>query len=303
VNTEALRYLEAEGVKVRPSSQIIELVQDKGAQKQFYTQKGFPTAPFTLSHCATETIPKLQDTLPAVVKLRRMGYDGKGVQIVRTTADFDKVFDAPVVIENMVSLQAEVAIIVARNPAGDIQCYPAVQMDFHPEANLVERLFCPANLPLSILKECEEIAKGIAIELGLEGILAVELFVDTAGRVLVNEIAPRPHNSGHHTIEANVTSQYEQHLRAVICLPLGSAALVRPAVMLNILGAEGYAGTPYYAGIETALKLPGVRLHLYGKHQTRPFRKMGHLTITANTLETAFAIADQAQKMIQVIVD
>ncbi|MCR9141484.1 MAG: ATP-grasp domain-containing protein [bacterium] len=314
VNTEALAQLESEGVLVRPSSRILALVQDKLKQKEFYRDNGIPTAEFAaLDNRADliERMPELRHLFPAMQKLRRDGYDGRGVQKLPDPADFattdpaqiagtepgesktaarveseafrealEKVaFDAPSLIERRVDFVKEIAVIVSRNPAGQVALYPPVEMEFHPTANLVELLFAPAQIDRDVERQANEIATKIAELLELEGLLAVELFVTNAGQVLVNEIAPRTHNSGHHTIEACVTSQFEQHLRAVLDLPPGDTALVAPAAMVNLLGTRG-TGPAHYRGMEKILAMPGVHVHLYGKIVTRPFRKMGHVTIT-----------------------
>jgi 5-(carboxyamino)imidazole ribonucleotide synthase len=301
VNTEALRALAAEGRSVRPSPDILALVQDKLKQKEFYTARGIPTAPFAavrnradlLARVGADDGPEsLNRLFPAVQKLRRAGYDGRGVQILPEfrPGDLaawrselkDAAFDAPSLIESRIDFEKEIAVIVSRDPSGRVASYPPVEMEFHPTANLVELLFAPAELDPALATRSTAIAEQIAEELSLEGLLAVELFVTKAGEILVNEIAPRPHNSGHHTIEACVTSQFEQHLRAILDLPPGSTELVRPAAMLNLLGTRG-EGPAVYEGLEKILAVPGVHLHLYGKRISRPFRKMGHITITATS--------------------
>jgi 5-(carboxyamino)imidazole ribonucleotide synthase len=285
INTEALEKLEKEGKKVFPQPAVIRLIQDKRLQKQFYQDNHIPTAPFVLTNNKAD-LHNLIDFLPAVHKLGKDGYDGKGVQKIFSAQDIEKGFDAPSLLEKMVVFDKEIAIIVARNSKGEINSFPACEMVFHPEKNLVEYLFAPANLSECILAEADEIAKTVAQKLGIVGILAVEMFVTKTGKVLVNEVAPRPHNSGHHTIEANSTSQYQQHLRAILNLPLGDTSQKSYAAMLNVLGEEGYQGLAKYEGIEEILALSEVYLHLYGKNITKPFRKMGHITVLGkNTTE------------------
>jgi 5-(carboxyamino)imidazole ribonucleotide synthase len=223
--------------------------------------------------------------LPAVNKLGREGYDGRGVQILRTKEDLKKAFDAPGLLEKLVPFEKEIAVIVARNEGGEVKTFPAVEMVFHPVQNLVEYLFAPAELPQKVLERADTIAQNIVQKLKLVGILAVEMFVTPDGNVLVNEIAPRPHNSGHQTIEANGTSQYEQHLRAILNLPLGDTRLIQPSAMVNLLGEPGFEGLAKYEGINEILQLPGVHVHLYGKRLTKPFRKMGHVTIVDQDVE------------------
>ncbi|MCW5912435.1 MAG: 5-(carboxyamino)imidazole ribonucleotide synthase [Cyclobacteriaceae bacterium] len=278
VNIRALADLEKAGKKVFPQPAVIELIQDKRVQKQFFADNQIPTAPFVLVN-SREDVAGHPDFLPAVNKLGKEGYDGRGVQVIKTRADFSKAFDAPGLLEKWIPFQKEIAVIVSRNAGGEVSAYPAVEMVFHPEANLVEYLFSPAQLAESIASEAEAIARKVIARLDMVGLLAVEMFVTHNGEVLVNEVAPRPHNSGHQTIEGNVTSQYEQHLRAILGLPAGSTQLTAPSAMVNLLGEEGYAGNARYEGLGEVLKTAGVHVHLYGKKTTKPFRKMGHVTI------------------------
>jgi len=278
VNTHALKELAKRGKKVFPQPAIIELIQDKRVQKTFYKERGIPTAEFVLVD-NREAVQNHAKFLPAVNKLGKEGYDGRGVQVLKTSEDLSKAFDAPGLLEKFVSFQKEISIIVARNESGDVVTYPAVEMVFHPSQNLVEYLFAPAELSEAILKNADDVARKVMAELKMVGLLAVEMFVTHDGEVLVNEIAPRPHNSGHQTIEANATSQYEQHLRAIIDLPLGDTSLLMPSAMVNLLGEPGYSGNALYKGFEEVVKIPGVHVHLYGKKLTKPFRKMGHVTI------------------------
>jgi 5-(carboxyamino)imidazole ribonucleotide synthase len=278
VNTDALKMLEANGKRVFPQPSVIELIQDKRKQKQFYADRNIPTAPFTLVDNAADVASKAK-AFPIVNKLGKEGYDGRGVQILRSANDLEKAFDAPGLLESLIDFEKEIAVIVARSSTGEIRTFPAVEMVFHPEQNLVEYLFSPAQLSNSIVAEAERIARVVIQQLEMVGLLAVEMFVTKDGQVLVNEIAPRPHNSGHQTIEANVTSQYEQHLRAILGLPLGDTSITRPSAMVNLLGAPGHEGIARYEGFADVLAIPGVHVHLYGKQLTKPFRKMGHVTI------------------------
>jgi 5-(carboxyamino)imidazole ribonucleotide synthase len=285
VSVAALKELVKQGKKVFPQPEIIELIQDKRTQKEFYKKNNIPTADFILVQ-NKEGVVKRVSFLPAVNKLGKEGYDGRGVQILRTEKDLSKAFDAPGLLEKLIDFEKEIAVIVARNEKGEIISYPAVEMVFHPEANLVEYLFAPAQIEKNVAKEADRIAKDIIQKLGMVGLLAVEMFVTKDGKVLVNEIAPRPHNSGHQTIEANVTSQYEQHLRAILNLPLGDTAALKPSAMVNLLGEEGFSGEAKYEGLEEVLALSGTHVHLYGKKITKPFRKMGHVTIVDADLES-----------------
>lgn len=278
VNTEALEKLAAEGKKVYPQPDLIRLIQDKRVQKSFYRSKGIPTADFVLTDSKEQVIAHA-DFLPAVNKLGKEGYDGRGVQILRSKEDLDKAFEAPSLLEKLIPFEQELAVIVARNERGELVAYPPVECAFHPTANLVEFLFAPASISDTIAQKSKEVAIQVIEALGLVGILAVELFVTKDGEVLVNEIAPRPHNSGHHTIEANYTSQFEQHMRAVMNMPLGNPELRTPAAMVNLLGEEGYSGEVLVEGLDEAMAEKGVYVHLYGKKTTKPFRKMGHVTI------------------------
>lgn len=299
VNTEALSRLQSEGKKIFPQPEILKLIQDKRAQKEFYTQKGIPTAPYILTENKADVI-RQADFLPAVNKLGKDGYDGRGVQILRTEADLERAFDAPGLLEKLIDFDKEIAVTVARNESGELIVYPAVECAFHPTANLVEFLFAPAEISKEIETKAQEIAKTIILELGMVGILAVELFVTKSGDVLVNEIAPRPHNSGHHTIEANFTSQFEQYLRAVLNLPLGNPDLRCPAAMINLLGEEGHTGQVLVEGLEEAMSQKGVYLHLYGKKITKPFRKMGHVTILDEQVENLKKRAFQIKEIIKI---
>lgn len=299
VSVAALRELEAMGKKVFPQPHILAIIQDKGHQKTFYKENGIPTAPFRLLKNKAELLANT-DFLPAAQKLRKGGYDGRGVQIIRAEVDIEKGFDAPCVLEELVDFEKELAVIASRNEKGEVVTFPAVELDFNPEANLVEMLLAPAN----ISKEIEEKAAAIALKTieayGLVGVLAVELFLKKDGELLVNEVAPRPHNSGHHTIEANITSQYGQHLRAILNMPLGATDLIRPAAMVNLLGEVAHTGPVLYEGLEEVLAIPGVYVHLYGKTDTKPFRKMGHVTITADSVVEARRIAIQVKSIIKV---
>ncbi|WP_425636435.1 5-(carboxyamino)imidazole ribonucleotide synthase [Algoriphagus yeomjeoni] len=297
VNTEALEKLQREGKKVYPQPDILSLIKDKRKQKQFYQLNGIPTADFILTSDKAEVIHNA-DFLPAVNKLGKEGYDGRGVQVLRSEADLDKAFDAPGLLEKLIDFDKEIAVTVARNEAGDLIAYPAVECAFHPTANLVEFLFAPAEISKEVAEKAEEIAKDVILKLGMVGILAVEMFVTKDGEVLVNEVAPRPHNSGHHTIEANFTSQFEQHLRSVLNWPLGNPDLRCPAAMINLLGEDGFTGPVLVEGQEEALAEQGVYIHLYGKKVTKPFRKMGHVTIVSDTVA---GLKEKAQRIKELI--
>ena len=305
VNTAALHALEALGKQVFPRASALETIQDKGLQKQFYLEQEIPTAPFQLFENSDELLAAIKSghrSLPFVQKTRTAGYDGKGVAVIRTEEDLAfKLLPGPCVAEELADIHAELAVMVARNASGEIRVFPAVEMEFHPEANLVEKLICPARLePLSIAK-AEALAEQVMMAFDTCGLLAVELFLNKDGSIWVNEVAPRPHNSGHHTIDSAVTSQFQQHLRAICDLPLGDTAQVRPAVMLNVLGEPGYSGPVLYEGMESLLQESGVYVHLYGKAMTSPFRKMGHITVTDTTLDGALQKAERIKRHLRVI--
>ncbi|MFC0514401.1 5-(carboxyamino)imidazole ribonucleotide synthase [Mucilaginibacter angelicae] len=300
VNVDALEQLEKEGVLVYPQSRIIRLIQDKGLQKQFFKENDIPTADFQI----ISSPQQLQQSLipfPYIQKLRKDGYDGKGVYKVIDESYLAGAFKEPSLIEKWIDFEKEIAVIVARNENGEISTFPMVEMEFNPKANLVEFLIAPSTLPFAIQQKAEQIAKKIADSLKIVGLLAVEMFLDKHGRILVNELAPRPHNSGHQTIEGNVVSQFEQHLRAIFNQPLGDTACLNNAIMVNVLGEAGYEGPAIYQGIEKVLKVPGVYIHLYGKALTKPFRKMGHVTIVDADREKAIEKARFVQKTLKVI--
>ena len=300
VNIEALEELERLGKKVFPTPQALRTIQDKGLQKQFYKANNIPTAPFHLIDNAEDAL-LFKEKGPFMQKLRKGGYDGKGVTPLRTEAEFNGAFDAPSVLEEFVPFVKELAVIVARNERGEIATFPLVEMEFNPEANLVQFIFSPANVNIEIEKNAKNIATDIANKLEHVGLLAIELFLTADGNLLVNEIAPRPHNSGHHTIEACFVSQYGMHLRAILNMPLGSTGLRTPAVMINLLGEKGFEGKARYENIEEVLHTEGAYIHLYGKEDTKPFRKMGHITVCNTNIEEAKDIARKFLKEVRVI--
>ena len=293
VNTKALHKLQSEGKKVFPQPHIIELIQDKRTQKQFYKDNQIPTSEFILTE-TREDVYAWGDFLPAVHKLGKEGYDGRGVQLLKEASDMGKAFDAPGLLEKWIDFDKELAIIVARNENGELKTFPVVECAFHPLHNMVEFLFSPAEVSVEIAEKAKQVAIDVMQKLDMVGILAVELFLTKEGEVLVNEIAPRPHNSGHHTIEANYTSQFEQHIRSVMNMPLGETAGRGPAAMVNLLGEAGFTGDAIVEGMDEALSEKGVYIHLYGKKTTKPFRKMGHVTILEEDLS---ALKSKAMKI------
>jgi 5-(carboxyamino)imidazole ribonucleotide synthase len=299
VNVDALEHLEKQGKKVYPQPALLRMIQDKGLQKQFYRQNGIPTADYVLVENKRELESHVA-AFPFMQKLRKGGYDGKGVTPLRNEKDLEKAFDAPSVLEKFVDFQKEISVIVARNASGEIKSFPVVDMEFNPEANLVEFLFSPADISPDVELKAQHIAQEVARHLEIVGVLAVEMFVTKDNQVLVNEIAPRPHNSGHQTIEGNYTSQYEQHLRAIFNLPLGSTDIIQPSVMINLLGEKGFEGDAVYEGMEHCLNIEGVYIHLYGKKITKPFRKMGHVTVLNKDLNVARKLANEVKSSLKV---
>ena len=300
VNLDALYELRDGGLPIYPQPEVLAIIQDKGKQKDFYWQNNIPTSSYR--HVANqEEVYQNKDMLPAFQKSCKAGYDGKGVQSLKTEEDLRQAFDTASILEAAVDCEKELSVLVARTPSGQLTAYPPVEMAFHAEQNLVEYLFSPADISDEQSQEATRIAKDVAHQLGIVGLLAVELFLTPEGEILVNESAPRPHNSGHHTIEANETSQFHQHLRAILDLPLGNTAPLTPAAMVNVLGEPEHWGKPVYHGIEEVLSLSGAHPHIYGKPQTKPYRKMGHVTVTGPTGEAVKKQAQQVRETLKVI--
>ena len=287
VNIEALVKLEEEGLKIYPRPSALRIIKDKGLQKEFYKLHNIPTSEFHIIHRKHE-LHSYINFLPVAQKLRSGGYDGKGVEILRETEDFHKAFDAPSVVERLVSIDKEISVIVARNEAGDTAVYPAVEMVFDPRYNLVDYLLSPANITVQQLASAQSIALEVVNALGSPGIFAVEMFLDIDGKILVNETAPRTHNSGHQSIEGNYCSQYDMQMRVLQDFPLGDTSAVKPSLMLNLIGEPGHSGPVKYEGLKEVLALKDVYVHLYGKHDTKPGRKMGHVTILGESKDELF---------------
>jgi 5-(carboxyamino)imidazole ribonucleotide synthase len=303
IHIDALKQLKSEGHAILPDPEILELIQDKGRQKEFFSQSNIPSADFKNYDSLNEinrAIDSGEIKLPFVQKLRKGGYDGRGVAVVNQKSDLRKLLNGESVIEQKIDIAKEIAVIAARNKNGEIKCYPVVEMIFDPEANLVDKLICPSKITTEQSEKAITLASEIIELLNMEGILAVEFFIDLNGDVIVNEMAPRPHNSGHHTIESIITSQFEQHLRAILNLPLGSTKLKLPSVMINILGSKGYEGKVKYEGLTESMGIDGVKIHLYGKKITKPYRKMGHVTVLSSSLECALIKAERVKKFIKV---
>jgi len=304
VNVDALDKLEKEGLIIYPKPKHLRIIQDKARQKYFYTDKNIPTAPFTHYAYHQELIHSYQNEaieFPFVWKATRFGYDGTGVKIVRNYDDLQSLPKVECIVEKLIPFKNELAVIVARNANGETKTYPVVEMEFHPEANQVEYVICPARIDLEIAEKARKVALKVADAFDFVGLLAVEMFQTENDEILVNEVAPRTHNSGHYSIEASYTNQFEQHLRSVLNLPLGNTASKVAGIMVNLVGEENYSGDVIYENMEEILKIDGVTPHIYGKKQTRPFRKMGHVTIVNEDINKAREIAQKVKETIRVI--
>jgi 5-(carboxyamino)imidazole ribonucleotide synthase len=306
VNLEALVKLEDEGLKVYPSPKTLKLIQNKGIQKDFYIQHTIPTANYKRFPNLKSVVVDILDSklkLPFVWKCTEFGYDGHGVKVIRQISDLDNLANVECIAEEMVPFKNELAVIVCRNPSGDIKTYPVVEMEFHPEANQVEYVICPARIDDTVAEKARAIALNVSEKFNHVGLLAVEMFQTEDDEILVNEVAPRPHNSGHYSIEASYTSQFENHLRAILNLPLGNTDSKVAGIMVNLVGEAGFSGNVIYENIEKILGWDGVTPHIYGKKQTRPFRKMGHVTIVNEDIAEARKIAEDVKNTIRVISD
>jgi 5-(carboxyamino)imidazole ribonucleotide synthase len=290
VNSDALAQLEKEGVKVFPQPRVLKIIQDKGLQKSFYQEHNIPTAPFALVENKAQ-IKEAGIAFPFFQKLRTSGYDGYGVRKIKSEKELAQSFDQPSVIEALADLNKELSVIVSRNEKGEMNAFPVVEMEFNPESNMVQYLFAPAQIEETIAKKATTLALDVIEKLDMVGILAVEMFYNNDGTIWVNEVAPRPHNSGHHTIEAGWCSQYEQHLRAILNLTPGNTQALQYGAMVNLLGEKGFEGTPIYEGMDNILSIEGVFVHLYGKSKTKSFRKMGHVTVVGKDAEKVKADA------------
>ncbi|XLS30169.1 5-(carboxyamino)imidazole ribonucleotide synthase [Flavobacteriaceae bacterium M23B6Z8] len=304
VNVEALEKLESEGVKVYPSSKTLKIIQNKARQKLFYVDHDIPTASFNRFAYSDQIETAIENEslqFPFVWKSAQFGYDGQGVKIMRTYSDLENLPNSECITEDLIPFKNELAVIVARNFGGQLVTYPVVEMEFHPEANQVEYVICPARIDPKIAEKAQLTALRVADAFKHVGLLAVEMFLTEDNEILVNEVAPRPHNSGHYSIEASYTNQFEQHIRAILNMPLGATESKANAVMVNLVGEEGHSGRVCYENIENILKLSGVTPHIYGKNKTRPFRKMGHVTVIHKDMQQAREMAATVKKTIRVI--
>ncbi len=304
VNLDALDKLEAEGLAVYPSAKTLRLIQNKGRQKDFYIENTIPTS----THQRFEDLNQLKSEIeslsfPFVWKCAQFGYDGNGVKIVRTIEDIQSLPNVECIAEQMVTFKNELAVIVVRSVSGEVKTYPVVEMEFHPEANQVEYVICPARIDEKVAQKATEIALKVSKAFQHIGLLAVEMFQTEEDTILVNEVAPRPHNSGHYSIEASYTSQFENHLRAILNLPLGNTDSKVAGIMVNLVGSAGFSGQVIYENIEKIMAIDGVTPHIYGKRETRPFRKMGHVTIVNENMIEARKIAEEVKNTIRVIAE
>ncbi|WP_431163965.1 5-(carboxyamino)imidazole ribonucleotide synthase [Flagellimonas beolgyonensis] len=304
VNLDALEKLEHEGITVYPPTKTLRTIQNKATQKLFYVDHDIPTAPFTRFAYTSEIEDSIHNgglQLPFVWKSAQFGYDGQGVRVVRKMEDLTNLPNVECIAEQMIDFKNELAVIVARNTKGEVATYPVVEMEFHPEANQVEYVICPARIDDAMAKKAQEVALKVSAEMKQVGLLAVEMFQTKDDQILVNEVAPRPHNSGHYSIEASYTNQFEQHIRAILGLPLGKTDSKVAGIMVNLVGAEGHTGEVVYENMEKILHMDGVTPHIYGKKETRPFRKMGHVTIVDENMARARQVAQEVKETIKVI--
>ncbi len=304
VNIDALEQLEKEGLPIFPKPQNLKIIQSKARQKHFYIDHQIPTAPFSHFAYLQELKHAIENSalqFPFVWKAARFGYDGNGVKIVRSFTDLENLPNVECITEKLIPFKNELAVIVARNLDGAMKTYPVVEMEFHPEANQVEYVICPARIDEKVAQKAQEIALKVVNSMDFIGLLAVEMFQTIDDEILVNEVAPRPHNSGHYSIEASYTNQFEQHLRSILNLPLGNTESKVAGIMVNLVGEEGFSGEVVYENIEEILQIEGVTPHIYGKKETRPFRKMGHVTIVNKDIDKAREIAQKVKETIRVI--
>jgi 5-(carboxyamino)imidazole ribonucleotide synthase len=304
VNLEALLQLESEGLTIYPSPRTLQQIQNKGKQKDFYLENNIPTAPhqrFVDLNALKKALEIDELDFPFVWKCAEFGYDGNGVKVCRSTIDLLKLPDVECIAEQMIPFKNELAVIIVRSASGEVKTYPVVEMEFHPEANQVEYVICPARIDDNVAQKAIEIALKVSEAFDHVGLLAVEMFQTKDDEILVNEVAPRPHNSGHYSIEASYTSQFENHLRAILDLPLGNTDSKVAGIMVNLVGEEGFSGPVVYENIEKIMAIDGVTPHIYGKRETRPFRKMGHVTIVNENMVEARRIAEEVKNSIRVI--
>ena len=304
INTDALLFLEKKGKKIFPSAVTLKIIQNKTQQKEFYQKNNLPTSRFKNYSNIDElksNFEKDNFKFPFVWKSSRFGYDGKGVKIIKKFDDLNFSYDEECLIEEKISIKKELSVIVARNIDGEMKCFPVVEMEFNDKSNLVEYVMCPANISNDIESRAIEIAMKASEKFNMVGLLAVELFLDVNDKIIINEVAPRPHNSGHHTIECCMTSQFDQHIRSILNLPLGETQILIPGIMVNLVGENKVEGNVVYQNINDIFEIPGVFIHIYGKKKSRLDRKMGHITIVNKDISKAIEIGKKIKKKIKVI--
>ncbi|MBC8299157.1 MAG: 5-(carboxyamino)imidazole ribonucleotide synthase [Flavobacteriaceae bacterium] len=303
VNIEALEKLESDGIKVYPSSKTLKIIQDKSLQKKFFTENKIPTAKFwhfkSLQDYNSSSV-KNEIKFPCVWKKTKFGYDGFGVEIINSSNDFEKLPETEFIIEELISFKKEIATTIARNESGQIEVFPVVEMIFNEISNQVEYVICPAQINDDIKDKAKEIALNVSKSFEQIGLLAVEMFLTNDNKILVNEVAPRPHNSAHYSIEACTNSQFEQHIKSILDLPLGCSKSNIYAIMVNLVGEKGFSGPVVYSGIEEAMQYDNVSVHIYGKSETKPNRKMGHATILDTSLKNGLSRAKSIKKIIKI---
>ncbi len=299
IDTDALLELEQEGRRIHPSPQVLAVIQDKLIQKRALREAGIPTADF-IEMPSPNARAFADFGYPLVQKARRGGYDGRGVAVMGSDAEFDRHLPVPSLVERFIPAAKELAVLVARGTDGDTRCYPAVEMVFRPGENVLDLLLAPAEISEDAAARARSLAVRTVEAIGGVGIFGIEMFLTVNNELLVNEVAPRTHNSGHYTIEACATDQFEQHLRAVLGLPLGSTDQLSPAAMINLLGAPGHSGRPLIKGMAAALAIPGVCVHIYGKAASKPYRKMGHVTVLDRDIGEARRKAERVRALLEI---
>ena len=301
VNVEALKFLESNGMEVLPQSEVIEIIQDKSKQKEFYINNQIPTSSFKILKGISELkedISKGKISFPFVWKASRMGYDGYGVNKISNNKDLEKIDDCPCIIEELISIKKELSVMIASRKSGELINYPVVEMEFNSDSNQVEYILSPAKINNDLKSKAEKLAIKVAKKLKITGILAVEMFLTSEDEILVNEVAPRPHNSYHFSIEGSYTSQFEQLLRSILDMPLGSTKIIETAVMVNLVGEKGSKGPVIYKNFDQIIGLEGVNPHIYGKFETRFNRKMGHVTVVNENIDRAKELAKEIKETI-----
>ena len=299
INVDALEKLENEGIKVYPSSSTLRIIQDKNLQKEFFIKNNIPTANYSY-HRSLSNLDVTDLVFPCVWKKTKFGYDGYGVKILKSEKDLENLPESEFIIEKMIPFEKELATTIARNERGEIEIFPIVEMMFNEISNQVEFVICPAQIDDILIEKAKQVALSVSNSFKQIGLLAVEMFLTKSGEILVNEVAPRPHNSAHYSIENCINSQFDQHINSILNLPLGCSKSNVYAIMANLVGSKGFSGNVVYEGIEEALKYDNVKIHIYGKKKTKPNRKMGHITVIDNDLKEGLSKAKNIKKLIKI---